>query len=771
MSQTSANKYYNPHSFQIRQRPPLIDIAVNRNYNNMMSSLDKNNNIGHLIEQQFLKQNDNNNNTNSTDRHEDKSSVFKFKLKFQNKFHNSISKRDLTAIAQNNININEILPKKQTHPHLQSNSKNNNSNSCYKENQSENFLPSLSIINYKVQRLNSQTSNPQIPKHSLSPDPRSRIVNYNTSNNNNNIPITIFKDNGSFIFKKIKHSLDKPNTNQTKQEPQPTNNKFNTMNIDSTLSRNLPLIKPFSSSINNTSNACEEVNKEQKNVSPTSKVIHYNNNSNNNKIRNIIYDPSPPNYYNNDYYYYIIHPENCGSLIKKCMTHRLKWKECHSMLSQNFNFKWKDCSIGIQFCDIENPLIKKQMINHYEYHSSLSNKAKLFKNLFTYCESINQELFAYIPLTIIIDLNDQPSHSAYLEGFKTIFTNITDYIFNYSSIVDKVFSRNKSNYMSLFPSKAAKTGLKTNIMIPHTHFNGKNYWIVKAPNLNRGRGMQVLNSVQDVLKFIKSLSVGECKVYSNNDKYNSSIIIIQKYIERPLLYNKRKFDIRLWVLLSHKMEVFVFKEGHLKACSIEYDDNNIKDPFIHFTNYSLQKHCKSFSKYEKGNEISFATFQQVLGDKIDVYKDIFPKFKDIIELTMKSVKHKINEGNIKYCFEIFGYDFMMDEEYNVFLIEVNTNPGLEESSELIKVLVPRMIEDALRLTIDDVFETEYNDEWMNDGKYKSKYHVDGYDDMDNMWEFICDLNCSKKEKDGNAKEFVSPKNKKKKSKVNKNKNK
>ena len=103
-------------------------------------------------------------------------------------------------------------------------------------------------------------------------------------------------------------------------------------------------------------------------------------------------------------------------------------------------------------------------------------------------------------------------------------------------------------------------------MIPHTHFNGKNYWIVKAPNLNRGRDMQVLNSVQDVLKFIKSLLVGECKVYSNNDKYNSSIIIIQKYIERPLLYNKRKFDIRLWVLLSHKMEVFVFKEGHLKAC-------------------------------------------------------------------------------------------------------------------------------------------------------------------------------------------------------------
>ena len=785
MSQISVNKYYNPNSFQIRQRPPLIDIAVNRNYNNMLSALDKNNNVGTAFEQRVIKQNESNNNNNdmnSAGKYEDKS-VFKFKLKFQNKFHNSILKRDLISIVQGSINFNEILPKKQTHPQLQcSNSKKqwehyNNNAACYKDNQCEHFLPSLSIINYKVHRMNSQTSKQQIPKHSLSPDPRSRVVNYNTNNNNNNnnanipnhIPITVFKDSGSFLYKKVTHSLDKPPNNQSKQETLSIN-KYNTMNIDSTFSRNLPLIKPFSSSINNTSSAFEEVIKEPKNASsPMSKAIPH-------KIRNVIYEPSPPNYYNSDYYYYIIHPENCGSLIKKCMAHRLKWKECHSMLSQNFNFKWKDCSIGIHFCDLENPSIKKQIINHYEYHSSLSNKAKLFKNVLAYCESINQEIFAYIPFTIIIDLNDQPSHSAYLEGFKTIFTNITDYIFDYSSIIDKVFSRNKTSYISLFPSKTSRTGLKTNIMIPHTHFNGKNYWIVKAPNLNRGRGMQVLNSVQDVLRFVKSLSVGECKVYSNNDRYNSSIIIIQKYIERPLLYNKRKFDIRLWVLLSHKMEVFVFKEGHLKACSIEYDDSNIKDPFIHFTNYSLQKHCKNFSKYEKGNEISFATFQQVLGDKVDVYKDIFPKFKDIIELTMKSVKHKINEGNIKYCFEIFGYDFMMDEEHNVFLIEVNTNPGLEESSELIKALVPRMIEDALRLTIDDVFETKYSDDWTsgsdNNNKYKSNYHVDGYDDMDNMWEFICDLNSgngfsNKKEKDINVKEFVSPKSKKKKAKVSK----
>ena len=41
--------------------------------------------------------------------------------------------------------------------------------------------------------------------------------------------------------------------------------------------------------------------------------------------------------------------------------------------------------------------------------------------------------------------------------------------------------------------------------------------------------------------------------------------------------------------------------------------------------------------------------------------------------------------------EIFGYDFILDEEINPWLIEVNTNPCIEESSPLLEMLLPRMI--------------------------------------------------------------------------------
>jgi hypothetical protein len=226
--------------------------------------------------------------------------------------------------------------------------------------------------------------------------------------------------------------------------------------------------------------------------------------------------------------------------------------------------------------------------------------------------------------------------------------------------------------------------------------------------------------------------------------YQSDIIIIQKYIEKPFLYNGRKCDIRIWVLITHKMDAYIFKEGHLKASSVNYSvDNN--NSFIHLTNYSLQKYNENFSKYEIGNEISFNIFQQyldTLGEKSFNFRElIIPKFKKIIELTTKSSKNLINKKNKNYCFELFGYDFMMDEDKNVYLIEINTNPGLEISSKIIEILVPRMIDDTLRLTVDDLFETEYSKEWTDeDGNYKSNFHVDGYDDKENMWEFICNIN-------------------------------
>ena len=125
---------------------------------------------------------------------------------------------------------------------------------------------------------------------------------------------------------------------------------------------------------------------------------------------------------------------------------------------------------------------------------------------------------------------------------------------------------------------------------------------------------------------------------------------------------------------------------------------------------------------------------------------VLPKIKRIIEITMKSVKDKLNKQNSKFCFEIYGYDFILDKNLTPWLLEINDNPGLEISSPLIGILVPRMLDDALRLTIDQIFETEYEKSGdkiiLNEGeemKYKSSFKVEGYSDYENMFEFICSL--------------------------------
>jgi hypothetical protein len=47
----------------------------------------------------------------------------------------------------------------------------------------------------------------------------------------------------------------------------------------------------------------------------------------------------------------------------------------------------------------------------------------------------------------------------------------------------------------------------------------------------------------------------------------SSSFVIQKYMEKPLLFSGRKFDIRMWVLFTHEFKVFLFRQGYLRTSS------------------------------------------------------------------------------------------------------------------------------------------------------------------------------------------------------------
>ena len=598
-----------------------------------------------------------------------------------------------------------------------------------------------------------------------------------------------------------------------------------------------------------------------------------NNNNNNNKIIkkiklnincNIENNNEKKNNYTEDYkiiknisplkenkYTFTIIPGNNEKLIKNCMKHRINWEEIPKNQLNNNNIKninlfWSPLSYSVDFNLYSNNNLNNNnnnnIVNHFEFHNSISNKINLFTNLMYYCELTSKILFNFFPLTIIFRFG----HLIYMEQLK-----VFSYFFN--DIKDLIELDKKRKYGNFFYlGNFEKIGYKTLLFIPKNFYKGKNYWLVKASNFNRGRFIEICNSISSINKAVQKFYEGDKKKfidlandeieknysfniknlvlpkinknsieknlntsdnnniiennqtqikkipsyphkYSNlistrkfnlshnkskkkhkkkrenskneinsfidisghiennttnneNSKIFKSItkVIIQKYLEQPLLYYGRKFDMRIWVFLNYDGNVFMFKEGHLKASSLNFNLNS-KNLFIHLTNYSVQKYNINFSKFEFGNEISFEEFQNSLNNEhklnLDIKKNIIPKIKDIIICSMKSVEKKINKFHRNFCFELFGYDFIFDKDVNPFLLEINTNPGLEESSPLINMLVPRMIDDLFRLTIDKIYKTKFDEnvlkyEKKGEIKYVSPFKVDGYDDDENLWENI-----------------------------------
>ena len=206
-------------------------------------------------------------------------------------------------------------------------------------------------------------------------------------------------------------------------------------------------------------------------------------------------------------------------------------------------------------------------------------------------------------------------------------------------------------------------------------------------------GIKVFKNFKEINEHCQNLFKGIEKVTAEQEEYckkhnielkpkihKSEYILIQKYLDNPLLYYGRKFDIRCYVLVDYCFNVFICREGHLKACSQQYDLNNL-DVFTHITNYSLQKRCKDFAKYEQGNEISFKKFIELLDNKNTgkgqkIFNRIFNKMKEEIQLSMNSVGRKLMGVPKVLSFQIFGYDFIVDQKYNPWILEINDNPGL-----------------------------------------------------------------------------------------------
>lgn len=213
-------------------------------------------------------------------------------------------------------------------------------------------------------------------------------------------------------------------------------------------------------------------------------------------------------------------------------------------------------------------------------------------------------------------------------------------------------------------------------------------WIAKSAAGAKGDGIKISDNVEELIAFVDR---------------QTQAFIVQRYILNPfLLEGDRKFDIRCWVLLDSNYNIYYFKEGVLRTASDCYKRDNHDDVTSHLTNHCLQKELSAnFGEYEEGNEMFFDQFNSYLKHKTRMTIDeaVIPQIKDIIKKVLLMIKDKISTNTLGYAsFQLFGFDFLLDDQLQVHLIEINGAPACAQK------LLPDLARSLVQSAIDPVFK-------------------------------------------------------------------
>ena len=213
-----------------------------------------------------------------------------------------------------------------------------------------------------------------------------------------------------------------------------------------------------------------------------------------------------------------------------------------------------------------------------------------------------------------------------------------------------------------------------------------NYWILKPAASSRGRGISLVNDIDQIT-------------------YGESMIM-QKYIKNPLLLNGYKFDLRIYVLVTsvNPLEAFIYKEGfgRFSTQPFSLDPKDKGNKFIHLTNVSINKHNLSNYDVEKkdrafgGSKISLGTLKKTFQElEIDWQTQVWEQIR------LTCVKALVAAQNdIQYnpsCFDLYGFDVIFDEDLRAWLLEINSSPSLACDTLLDDMIKQRLIDDTIDL--------------------------------------------------------------------------
>ncbi|XP_022907043.2 tubulin glycylase 3A-like isoform X1 [Onthophagus taurus] len=226
---------------------------------------------------------------------------------------------------------------------------------------------------------------------------------------------------------------------------------------------------------------------------------------------------------------------------------------------------------------------------------------------------------------------------------------------------------------------------------PQFNLDGmKNIWIMKPGNKCRGRGIHLVRNVQDVSKAV-NLKL----------KY-----VVQKYIEKPLIIYKTKFDIRQWFLITsvQPLTIWMYRECYFRFSSQIFSLENFHES-LHLTNHAVQ--CKYANVNQRDKALpdenmwdceSFKSYLKQIGHGNKWEDVIFPGMRQSLIATMLACQETMDRR--PNTFELYGADFILAEDFSPWLLEINSSPDLSHSTSVTSRMCPHCLEDLVKVIVD-----------------------------------------------------------------------
>lgn len=145
-----------------------------------------------------------------------------------------------------------------------------------------------------------------------------------------------------------------------------------------------------------------------------------------------------------------------------------------------------------------------------------------------------------------------------------------------------------------------------------------------------------MNKLKQIQKWANNAKFpGQTQVYKE-------AYVISRYIEKPLLIGGKKFDLRIYVLVTsyRPLKVWLSTDGFARFCTVKYtsDVTDMDNMMVHLTNVAIQKKGEEYNQ-EHGGKWSIDNlrfFLEQTRGKTATDK-CFDEIKNIIYISLKSV--------------------------------------------------------------------------------------------------------------------------------------